>query len=215
MKINDLSQVLNQINKVEGLNQKGEKAGKKGGPEKAEGTGDFKDFFEAKLKEGEAMFANPAYDMNSMAVQAMMNEHGELKNDVADLVRGLMARQGITFEQLENGEIKELTVDELAQEKAKEMIGPGGPFSPENVSDRIVSFSIAVVGGDKGKIDLIRSSIDQGFKEAEKIMGELHDISHQTYDLIQEKLDAWINEDKVPEPGVEIPEAETPEEPAE
>ncbi|MGF7184641.1 hypothetical protein GGQ84_000725 [Desulfitispora alkaliphila] len=52
------------------------------------------------------------------------------------------------------------------------MIGDGGPFSPEVVSDRIVDFAKAMLGGT------------------------LPEISYQTYDLVMEKLDAWKSETK-------------------
>jgi hypothetical protein len=111
------------------------------------------------------------------------------------LVKQLLERQGLTFEDLKDfkGEIK---VDEQARTEAAAAIADGGPLSAEAVSDRIVEFAKAVSGGDKSKLDTLRSSIDQGFAEAEKLLGgSLPEISHQTRDLINQKLDAWANEE--------------------
>lgn len=141
----------------------------------------------------QAAYKNPKFTMDSLVVEQLMQEHGEIQDSVNQLIRDMMERQGISEKQLRQGDVAELTVDEAARQKAAEMIGPGGPLSPEAVSDRIVNFSIAAFGGDKSKIDIIRTSIDRGFNEAEKMLGSLADVSVETYDLIQEKLDNWVN----------------------
>ena len=46
---------------------------------------------------------------------------------------------------------------------------------------------------DKSKADSLRAAIEQGFDEAEKILGELPEISKETYKLTMEKFDAWVN----------------------
>lgn len=147
----------------------------------------------------QAAYNNPRFTMDSLVVEQLMQEGDEIQGSVHQLIRDMLERQGISEEQLQAGDVEDVTVDEAARQKAAEMIGPGGPLSPEAVSDRIVDFSIAVFGGDKSKIDVIRTSIDRGFDEAEKILGSLADVSVKTYDLIQEKLDNWVN----PESGEE------------
>ncbi len=84
-------------------------------------------------------------------------------------------------------------------------------FSPGVVAERIVSFATGFFdtyagnhGGEKteeqlsGFMNLIRDAIDQGFKEASDILdglgvlqGGIKDNADRTYDLIQEKLDAF------------------------
>ncbi len=134
--------------------------------------------------------------MDSVAVQKLMKETEAIGGTVQQMVRELLDRQGVTEQQLQTGAVGEVKVDDIAQKKAQEMIGPGGELSPEKVSDRIVDFAIGVFGGDKSKIDIIRGAIDRGFKEAEHILGGLSDISNKTYTLIQDKLDKWINSDQ-------------------
>jgi hypothetical protein len=144
----------------------------------------------------QAAYQNPQMTMDSLVVDKLMQETEDIQGSVNQLIRSLLERQGITEEQLLSGDVEEMTVDEAARQKAAEMIGPGGPLSPEAVSDRIVTFAIGVFGGDQSKIDIIRSSIDRGFDEAENILGSLADVSVKTYDLIQEKLDDWVNGEK-------------------
>ena len=75
------------------------------------------------------------------------------------------------------------------------MIEDGGPLSPEAVSNRIVDFAKSISGGDKSKLALLRDAIEEGFEQAKEFMGgELPEISDTTYELIQEKLDAWEEE---------------------
>ena len=105
------------------------------------------------------------------------------------IVEELLRRQGKTLNLINPEDVIE--VDEQARAEASALIGPDGPLGVEAVSDRIVDFAIAISGGDKSKLDTLRSAIDQGFKEAEKILGGLPDISRETYNRIMEKLEAW------------------------
>lgn len=144
--------------------------------------------------EANAVYSNPKFNMNAAVVEGLMNENADIQGQVNELITDMLRRQGYTEEQIKAGDFNKVDVDEIAQEEARKLIGPGGLLSPEKVSDRIVDFAIAVFGGDKSKIDIIRSSIDRGFDEAEKILGSLADVSKETYEMIQQKLDDWINE---------------------
>lgn len=196
MKISDMNSITDTLNRIDnmlgvngktgGSNQK--KTTQAGTPPAEE------DRFELNSPHFDYTKSRPSYDVNALAIERLMRETGEIESSVSELVKGLLERQGVTKEMLLNGSVEEVTVDEAAQRKAAEMIGPDGPLGAEKVSERIVQFAIAVVGGDKGKIDLIRSSIERGFKEAEDMMGGLSDVSKETYTLIQDKLDKWIAE---------------------
>jgi len=132
---------------------------------------------------------------------------GLIKNLVSDMLKrqlGISKNSDISIDELMekfqkkveiSGE-ENFTIDEIAQKEAQKLIEPGGEWSPDKVSDRIVDFSIAVFGGDKSKIDIIREAINRGFGEAEKEWGsKLPDITNETKNLIDEKLENWINED--------------------
>lgn len=75
---------------------------------------------------------------------------------------------------------------------AKKEIQKGGRFSPENLSDNIVTFAKNISGGNKAKFEELKGAIIKGFEEAEKILGgELPEISKKTYNLVMEKLEDW------------------------
>lgn len=105
------------------------------------------------------------------------------------IIEYLLIRQGKSLHLLEEGEVVE--IDEQARLEAQELIGPDGILGVEAVSQRIVDFAIALSGGDKSKLDGLRKAIDKGFKEAEQVLGELPEISRETYSRVMEKLDAW------------------------
>ncbi len=158
---------------------------------------DIPDTFQSNSVKTDATYSNPKLAMNSAVVEKLMGESNDILGTVQSLVTDLLKRQGYTVDQLKGGQVKEIKVDQTAIDEANKLIGPGGDLSPEKVSDRIVDFSIAAFGGDKSKIDIIRNAIDRGFGEAQKMLGgQLSDVSKKTYEMIQDKLNKWVNEDK-------------------
>ncbi|WP_353093849.1 hypothetical protein [Tissierella praeacuta] len=131
------------------------------------------------------------YDKNT--ITKLKRDSQQAHAQLLRLVQEMLKRQGKTLDLLAEDEIVE--VDEIARLEAQALIGPDGPLGAEAVSQRLVDFAIALSGGDKSKADTLRSAIDQGFKEAEKILGELPEISKETYKLTMEKFDAWVNEE--------------------
>ncbi|MFA5576513.1 MAG: hypothetical protein WCZ27_03035 [Tissierellaceae bacterium] len=127
------------------------------------------------------------------AVDRLKMDSERTYSSLRRIVEYLLLRQGKSFDTLKDGDLIE--VDETARMEAQELIGPEGELGVEKVSQRIVDFAIALSGGDKSKLDGLRKAIGEGFKEAEKILGGLPDISRQTYDRIMEKLDAWEKEE--------------------
>ncbi|TKB25821.1 hypothetical protein FCL47_11990 [Desulfopila sp. IMCC35006] len=94
----------------------------------------------------------------------------------------------------------------LTPEKAQALIADDGFFGVEKTSERIVKFAIGMAGGDRSRIDAIRQGIDNGFQEALEAFGNwLPDISHDTYDSVMQKLDAWATID----PHSNSPESQT------
>lgn len=131
------------------------------------------------------------YDKNTVA--KLKRDSQQAHAHLIRLVQEMLRRQGKTLELLGENEIVE--VDETARMEAQALIGPDGPLGAEAVSQRLVDFAIALSGGDKSKAETLKSAIEQGFKEAEKILGELPEISKETYRLTMEKFDAWVNEE--------------------
>lgn len=129
------------------------------------------------------------YDKNT--VDKLKRDSEKAYSYLKRIVEEMLRRQGKSLELLGEDEIVE--VDETARLEAQELIGPDGPLGAEAVSQRLVDFAIALSGGDKSKSETLRSAIEQGFKEAEKMLGELPEISKETYKLTMEKFDAWVN----------------------
>jgi len=150
----------------------------------------LKDEYVVSGKENKVTYSKP--DM--VNVERLKKESEAVYNNLRELVRQLLARQGLEFNDLGSfkGDIK---IDDETRTKAQEAIAEGGYMSPENVSDRIVNFAKAISGGDKSKLGVLRDSIEKGFEEARKAWGgDLPDITNKTHQLIFEKLDAWENE---------------------
>lgn len=75
-------------------------------------------------------------------------------------------------------------------------------WNAENTSQRIVDFAVSFIdlfsGSDTEYLSMIRNAIDEGFKQAKELLGELPDqvqsLIDDTYALVTEKLDTWANE---------------------
>lgn len=129
---------------------------------------------------------------DKLSIEKLKQDSEKAYATLRQIVENLLKRQGKTLDILQLDDV--VQVDETARIEARQLIGANGPLGVEAVSDRIVNFAKAVSGGDKSKLDKLRSAIDKGFKEAEKILGQLPEISRKTYDRIMEKLDAWEEE---------------------
>ena len=80
----------------------------------------------------------------------------------------------------------------MTPEAAQELVAEDGYFGVEKTSQRIVDFAINAFGNDPAKLTQMKDAIEKGFKEAAKVFGDkLPEISHQTYDAVMEKLDAF------------------------
>jgi hypothetical protein len=109
------------------------------------------------------------------------------------------------FQSMKNNLLKSLfgddenTTTELQSEQQMEI---PEYWNAENTSNRIVEFAVsfydaAGVAGEE-YLNQIRSAIDDGFKQAKDILGELPektaDLVQNTYDLVMKKLDSWAQE---------------------
>lgn len=129
-------------------------------------------------------------------ISLLLEESEAASAHLRRIIEDLLRRQGIEIGKLGELKSEDVKVDQKARDEAKQMIEEGGPLSAESVSDRIVDFAKAISDGDKSRLSVLRDAIDQGFEEAKDFFGgELPEISTQTYDLIQEKLDAWESEE--------------------
>lgn len=150
--------------------------------------------FERSHDENKANYKKTTHIYDKATIQKLKAESERTYESLRRLIEELLKRQGKTIKLIDPTEVIE--VDEQARLEAQQMIAEDGPLGAEAVSQRIVDFAIAISGGDKSKLDSLKAAIDEGFKQAEKILGGLPEISRQTYDLIMEKLDNWEKSDK-------------------
>lgn len=107
-------------------------------------------------------------------------------------VTDTLRQQGLSLATVDGVEID---ITSLSQEDAAALVAEDGYFGAEQTSDRIVSFAIAVSGGDTTKLEEIMAGIEQGYAEAEEAWGDtLPDLCYDTYDMIVEKLNSWAND---------------------
>lgn len=133
---------------------------------------------------------------DKMDISVLKAEADKAYSHLRRIVEDLLKRQGISIERLSDPELKpeDIEVDQKARDEAKQMIEEGGPLSAENVSTRIVDFAKAISNGNLEKFDLLKDAIEEGFNTAKEIFGEeMPEITQETYDLVQEKLEAWKN----------------------
>jgi hypothetical protein len=119
-------------------------------------------------------------------------------NLLRELVTNMFKEQGIDFK-IANGD-QSIDISEISQEDASALVADDGYFGIEQTSDRIVDFAIAMAGGDTSRLAAIKEGVENGFNEAlEAFGGTLPEISHDTYDAIMDKLDAWAERDSTEE----------------
>ena len=136
---------------------------------------------------------------DSETVTKLKRQSEQAHNYLRELVEKLLLKQGHSLKTITDEEWTTVEIDDATRAEAAAMIAPGGPLSAEAVSDRLVDFAKAISGGDIEKLDQLKGAIEQGFKEAEKILGELPEISKETYRLTMEKLDQWATESRSPQ----------------
>lgn len=144
--------------------------------------------------------AEKSYKTVTAKIQQMMAEADAKTEQLRSLVEKMMGKQGLTLAKaddmwsfLANGEF---TVDEETRAQAQKDIEEDGYWGAEATSERILSFAMALTGGDPDKIEDMKDAFIKGFKEATKAWGkELPELSQKTYDKVMEKFDAWANDD--------------------
>ncbi|NLY43403.1 MAG: hypothetical protein GX066_05440 [Clostridiaceae bacterium] len=169
------------------------KADFKTSPKAKENIEEVKDEYIPGQRQTKAVtYERPSAKVDWETIKRLKEESDRIYSHLKQMVAQLLEKQGMTFQ-----EAITIEVDEETRLEAASLIGEGGPLSPEKVSDRIVEFAKAISGGDKEKLGILRSAIEEGFREAAKVLGgKLPEISIRTYELVMEKLDKWEQEDQ-------------------
>lgn len=86
-------------------------------------------------------------------------------------------------------------IAELSQDEAAELVSKDGFFGVDKTSTRIAEFVIQGAGGDEKLLRAGREGMLQGFKEAEKMLGDgLADISKETMTKAVEMVDKAMHD---------------------
>ena len=98
------------------------------------------------------------------------------------------------------------STDEL-REKAQELLD--GYFNVDNTSSRIFNFAFSFYDGSQDRETFAREMqghIHEGFRQAEKLLGGLADISIETRDRLDQMVDDFIKdgEEEKPQQGISI-----------
>jgi len=83
--------------------------------------------------------------------------------------------------------------EQAIQARAQELLD--GYFNAENTASRIFDFAFSFYDGARDREDYAREFkgyIDEGFRQAEKVLGGLADVSLETKQLIDEKINGFI-----------------------
>lgn len=149
------------------------------------------------------------YSPNTNVISKLKEDAEARTQQLRTLVEKLITKQGDVDKKAKLGDLSleelvktikdgDYEVDEETIAKAKEDISDNGYWGVKQTSERIVSFAMALTGGDPSKIKEMREAVDKGFKEAEKVWGgELPEISQKTKEAVTELFDKWEQENVV------------------
>ncbi|HHX62026.1 MAG TPA: hypothetical protein GX707_15155 [Epulopiscium sp.] len=125
-------------------------------------------------------------------INKLIEESDKKMENFKNLIRTLIEKQGGTVETALSGEFL-VKIDETTRLQAQEAISEDGEFGVAKTAERLVNFAKAISGGDVTKLDTLKKAIKQGFDEAEAILGELPEISKETYKEVMRQLDLWAS----------------------
>jgi hypothetical protein len=116
-------------------------------------------------------------DGSGAAGQAPPISADDLREKVKAFVKDVFEKNGIEYK-------------DLSPEEAQKQTAPGGDWSPEAVSKRILDFVKPFADGSPGREKLLRDAVEDGLKQAESAWGsKLPDIAYRTMDLVHQGLD--------------------------
>jgi fructose-1-phosphate kinase PfkB-like protein len=149
-----------------------------------------------KTPEKSVTYQKPTYvKPNTQEVQKLWEQAEKAYENLRSIVEKLILKQGKTGSRSKE-ETEVIEIDEETRAEAELAISEDGEFGVKAVSDRIVSFALAISGEDKSKLELLKKAIGQGFEAAKSAFGgELPEICSQTYDEVMRRLDAWAEEE--------------------
>ncbi len=141
-----------------------------------------------------------AYTADRKMINEIKQDFTRNTQSFKKMVEAMIEKQGKTVNQvlkdLADGKELNLTVDSETRSSALDAISENGYFGVNKTSERLIDFAKALSGGDKSKIETLRSAFKEGFDAAKEALGgELPEISQKTYDAVMIGFDDWAKEE--------------------
>ena len=139
---------------------------------------------------------------SNAAIVAQLKADAEARTaQLQSLVEKMIAKQGQTlgtaddmWSFLAKGNLK---ADPETIAQAKKDIAEDGYWGAEQTSERILSFAKALAGDDPDKAEELLNAFKKGYSQATKTWGgELPSLCSDTYDLVEKKVNDWMDSDK-------------------
>lgn len=154
--------------------------------------------------------AKQIYSMNkadrSALVDKLKEEQLKRQNQLVDLVRQMISKQGSTYSIASDDDMWKFlasgnfNVDAETKAQAQAEIAEDGYWGVEQTSQRIVDFAMALAGDDEKAMRKMQAAFEKGFRQATGAWGkELPDISQKTYKAVNDKFDAYFESKKTAE----------------
>lgn len=107
-----------------------------------------------------------------------------------DLMIGdMVTSQAKTLALIKGADLSGLSLNETSLAEAKNLIRPDGLLGVIAMSRQVIKFAKESAGGDPDNLADIINQIKKNFSEVKNILGDLPDITEDTYELIIEKLE--------------------------
>ena len=136
-------------------------------------------------------------------VKQMKNEMAKSQQQLVDIVKKMMGKQGSTYAKASGDDIwkflasGDYTEDAATKAQAQADIAEDGYWGVEQTSQRIFDFAQALAGDDEEMMRKMEKAFEKGFKQATGAWGKkLPDISGQTYDAVKDKFNAYYDSKK-------------------
>ena len=140
------------------------------------------------------------YTRDTATVNALKADAENRYNALRTMVERLLTNQGLTardvLEAFQQGRELEVSIDDATRAEAAALVAEDGELGWKKVSEDILNFARALSGGDPSKIETLRKAVQKGFDAAEKILGELPEVSKKTYEAVMKGFDDWAAEAK-------------------
>lgn len=155
-------------------------------------------------KKGTYSVTKMSAEQRSALIEQLKSDQETRQQQLMDIAKQLMTKQGTAYQNsifsietdddsvwkfLASGEY---TVDEAAQEQAKQLISEDGYYGIKQTSERLFDFASALAGDDEELMQKMQKAIHKGYEEATKSWGkELPSICKDTLDATDKLFEEY------------------------